>query len=118
MIYERPALRLSGRQVVARDAGQTGCLVKTRAAAWRPLRRNPKGRVCLPACPRHHSVVYRHTRPRSSLACAQTAPGAGHSQIIDRLLNPCCRSSVTTARNRGVKLIRNARIHDGSGAVS
>jgi len=64
---------------------QTGRLVKPRAAAWRPLRSNPSGRVWLPACLRHHSVVYRYTRLRSSLSCAQTDSGAGHARAWGRL---------------------------------
>ena len=34
-----------------------GWQVKPRAAAWRPFDDNPSGRICLPACRRHHSVV-------------------------------------------------------------
>ena len=44
------------------------------------LLRNPSGRVCLPAGRRHHSVVYGRTLLRSSLACAQPAPGARHCE--------------------------------------
>jgi len=62
-----------------------GWQVKPRAAAWRPRHGNPSGRVCLPTCPRHHSVVDGRPLPPSSLACAQTAPGAGHAEALDRL---------------------------------
>ena len=63
----------------------TGGQVKPRAAAWRPQRNKPRGRVCLPPGPRHHSVVYGRTLPHSSLACAQTAHGAGYGETLDRL---------------------------------
>jgi hypothetical protein len=85
MTFQQPALFLCGRQVAVRRAGQAGGLLKRRAAAWWPQRNNPKGRVCLPACPRHHSIAYGRTLIRSSLACAQTDPGAGYWKVIGRL---------------------------------
>ena len=62
----------------------TGGQVEPRAASWRAMLDNPSGRGCLPAIQRHHSVVYGRTLPRSSLACAQTAPGAGHVETWSR----------------------------------
>ena len=50
------------------------CKVKLRGAAWRRLRRNPEGRTGVCARPRHHSVVYRHTLPHSSLPRAHSGP--------------------------------------------
>jgi hypothetical protein len=85
MPFQQPALLLWGRQVVVRRAGQAGGLSKRRAAAWRPQRCNPSGRVHLPACPRHHSVAYGRTLLRASLACVQTAPGAGYWKGMGRL---------------------------------
>jgi len=38
-------LPLSGCQVVARGAALADCQGNSRAAAWRPLNGNPKGRV-------------------------------------------------------------------------
>src|SRR6185312_6949113 len=73
--------------------------VKPRAAAWRPPDGNPQGRICLPASLRNHSVVDRRPLLRSFLACAQTAPGAGHAEILNRLLtdldvhSPCKASN-------------------------
>jgi hypothetical protein len=84
-LSKRPALSASGCQVVGRGAGLPGWQAKPRAAAWRPLADNPAGRVCLPACPRHHSVVDGRPLLRSSLACAQTAPGAGRLESGNRL---------------------------------
>jgi hypothetical protein len=81
MISPWPALPLSGRQVVVPDVRQ----VKPRAAAWRPLNGNPSDRVWLRAGRRHHSLVYGRTLPHSSLACAQTVPGAGYGEIMNRL---------------------------------
>jgi len=52
----------------------TGGQIKPRAAAWRTHHGNPSGRSCLPAGRRPHSVVYRHTRLRSSLPVRQTDP--------------------------------------------
>ena len=40
----------------------------------------------MPAYLRHHSVVDGRPLLPSSLACAQTAPGAGHAEILSRLL--------------------------------
>jgi hypothetical protein len=85
MVSSQPALSLSGRQVVVRGAGLTGRQVKPRAAAWRPLSDNPSGRVGLHAILRHRSVMYRHTFPLSSLSCAQTDPGAGREETMERL---------------------------------
>ena len=47
--------------------------------------RSPR-RGCLPACRRHHSVVYGRTLPPSSLAFTQTDPGAGYGKIMNRLM--------------------------------
>ena len=85
MISPYLALSSSGRQVVGRGAGLPGWQAKPRAAAWRPLGDNPPGRGCLPASRRHHSVVDRRPLFPSSLACAQTASGARHGEIMNRL---------------------------------
>lgn len=77
------ALPTHGRQVVVRDAGLGGSMVKSCAAAWRPWVSNPPGRACLPTELRHHSVVYRHTLLRSSLLREQTDPGATHCAYED-----------------------------------
>jgi len=71
------------RQCVAQRL--PGGQVKPRTAAWRPLKNNPPGRGCLPTGRRHHSVVYGRTLLHSSLSCAQTAPGAGHEEVLNRL---------------------------------
>jgi hypothetical protein len=68
----------------------TGHQVKPPTAAWRPLDGNPgthefRGQVCLRPCPRHHLVVDGRPLLRSSLTCAQTAPGARHLEIMIRL---------------------------------
>jgi len=69
---------------LAREWGVAPCLtgrqVKLRIASWRAHITNPTGRVCLHPVRRHHSVVYRHTLPRSSLVCAQSASSAGHGK--------------------------------------
>lgn len=85
MAFQSSALSLRGRQVVARGAGHAGRMDKSRAAAWRPRRGNPSGRVCLPACLRHHSVVDGRPLFRSFLVCEQTAPGANGRKAMGRL---------------------------------
>src|SRR6185503_10021724 len=82
-----------------------GWQVKPRAAEWRPRQGNPcthqfRGRVCLPACLRHHSVVDGRPLPRSSLACAQTASGAGHVEAVSRL---CATSHGRAALRSGAQ---------------
>ena len=90
MVFQSSALSLRGRQVVVRGAGHAGRMDKPRAAAWRPLDGNPstyqfRGRVCLPTCRRHHSVVDGRPLLRSFLACGQTASGANGWKTMGRL---------------------------------
>ena len=85
MVFQSFGLSLRGRQVVVRGAGHAGRMDKPRAAAWQPRRDNPSGRVCLPACQRHYSVVDGRPLLRSFLACEQTAPGANGWKAMGRL---------------------------------
>jgi len=53
-------------------------MVKARAAVWRPLRSNPRGRGPLPTWLRHHSSMYRHTSSSFFLALRAMDQRRGH----------------------------------------